>query len=130
MAYKTIYPYTNEVLQEFETVSEVAVEEALETGHQLYQKWRRDDVLEERKAQLRQVAQLLRRNRDHYAEIMTKDMGKLFSEAKGEIELCADIADYYVNKADDFLKPVPLDTDTGQAYYLKQSTGVILAVEP
>lgn len=46
------------------------------------------------------------------------------------MDLCADIADYYADKADEFLKPVPLETDTGEAYYLKQSTGVILAVEP
>ena len=61
---------------------------------------------------------------------MTKDMGKLFIEAKGEVELCADIADYYVDNADDFLTPRHLETDTGDAYYLRQSTGVILAVEP
>lgn len=46
------------------------------------------------------------------------------------MDLCADIADYYADKADEFLKTVPLETDTGEVYYLKQSTGVILAVEP
>lgn len=130
MAYKTIYPYTNEVLHEYDNVSDADVEKALETGHQLYKQWRREDNLEDRKAQLRKVAELLRRDRDRYAEIMTKDMGKLFTEAQGEVDLCADIADYYADKADEFLKPVPLETDTGEAYYLKQSTGVILAVEP
>lgn len=130
MAYKTIYPYTNEVLLEYDNVSDADVEKALETGHQLYKQWRREDNLEDRKAQLRKVAELLRRDRDRYAEVMTKDMGKLFTEAQGEVDLCADIADYYADKADEFLKPVPLETDTGEAYYLKQSTGVILAVEP
>ncbi|MFV8211659.1 NAD-dependent succinate-semialdehyde dehydrogenase [Streptococcus pluranimalium] len=130
MAYKTIYPYTNDVLKEYDNASDADVENALETGHQLYKAWRRDNDLEARKTQLHKVAELLRRDRDKYAEAMTKDMGKLFTEALGEVDLCADIADYYADKADDFLKPVPLETDTGDAYYLKQSTGVILAVEP
>lgn len=130
MAYKTIYPFTNEVLKEYENTSDAQLEEVLERGHKLYKKWRKDDQLETRKAQLHEVAAILRRDRDKYAEILTKDMGKLFTEAQGEIELCADIADYYADNADKFLEPTPLTTDTGEAYYIKQATGVILAVEP
>lgn len=130
MAYKTIYPFTNEVLKEYENTSDAQLEEVLERAHKLYKKWRKDDQLENRKAQLHEVAAILRRDRDKYAEILTKDMGKLFTEAQGEIELCADIADYYADNADKFLEPTPLTTDTGEAYYIKQATGVILAVEP
>lgn len=130
MAYKTIYPFTNEVLKEYENTSDAQLEEVLERAHKLYKKWRKDDQLETRKAQLHEVAAILRRDRDKYAEILTKDMGKLFTEAQGEIELCADIADYYADNADKFLEPTPLTTDTGEAYYIKQATGVILAVEP
>lgn len=130
MAYKTIYPYTNEVLHEYDNLTDEAVEAILQEGHLLYKKWRNSNALEERKAQLKKIATILRRDRDKYAEIMTKDMGKLFTEAQGEVDLCADIADYYADKADEFLQSVPLETDTGQAYYLKQSTGVVLAVEP
>lgn len=130
MAYKTIYPFTNEVLKEYENTSDAQLEEVLERAHKLYKKWRKDDQLETRKAQLHEVAAVLRRDRDKYAEILTKDMGKLFTEAQGEIELCADIADYYADNADKFLEPTPLTTDTGEAYYIKQATGVILAVEP
>lgn len=130
MAYKTIYPFTNEVLKEYENTTDAQLEEVLETAHLLYKKWRKDDQLETRKAQLHEVAAILRRDRDKYAEILTKDMGKLFTEAQGEIELCADIADYYADNADKFLEPTPLETDTGDAYYIKQSTGVVLAVEP
>ncbi|MGT2744449.1 NAD-dependent succinate-semialdehyde dehydrogenase [Streptococcus phocae subsp. phocae] len=130
MAYQTTYPFTNDVLYQFDNMSDQALEEALERGHLLYKKWRAADHLEERKAQLRQIGAILRRDRDKYAEYMTKDMGKLFKEAKGEIELCAKIADYYADKADEFLAAVPLETNSGQAYYVKQSTGVILAVEP
>ncbi|HFE5922863.1 TPA: aldehyde dehydrogenase family protein [Streptococcus pyogenes] len=130
MAYQTIYPYTNEVLHTFDNMTDQDLADVLERAHLLYKKWRKEDHLEERKAQLHQVANILRRDRDKYAEIMTKDMGKLFTEAQGEVDLCADIADYYADKADEFLMSTPLETDSGQAYYLKQSTGVILAVEP
>ena len=44
--------------------------------------------------------------------------------------LCADIADYYADKAETFLQPRPLEAVHGQAYYVKQATGVLIAVEP
>ena len=130
MAYETKYPFTNEVLKSYDNISDETIEDILATSHALYKKWRKEDALANRKEQLHKIAEILRRDVDKYAEIMTKDMGKLFIEAKGEIELCADIADYYVDNADDFLTPRHLETDTGDAYYLRQSTGVILAVEP
>ncbi|WP_019777726.1 NAD-dependent succinate-semialdehyde dehydrogenase [Streptococcus sobrinus] len=130
MAYKTTYPYTDEVLKSYDNVTDQDIENALADGHALYKAWREKDQLQERKAILHKVADLLRRDRDKYAEVMTKDMGKLFLEAQGEVDLCAAIADYYADKAEEFLKPQPLETDTGDAYYIKQATGVLLAVEP
>ncbi|MGX7075919.1 NAD-dependent succinate-semialdehyde dehydrogenase [Globicatella sanguinis] len=130
MAYETKYPFTNEVLKSYDNISDDTIEDILATSHALYKKWRKEDTLANRKEQLHEIAEILRRDVDKYAEIMTTDMGKLFVEAKGEIELCADIADYYVDNADNFLTPRHLETDTGDAYYLRQSTGIILAVEP
>ena len=103
MAYQTIYPYTNEVLKTYDNASDADLEKALAAGYDLYKKWRRQGDLEERKAILHKVAELLRQDVDFYAETMTKDMGKLFTEAKGEVELCAEIADYFADKAEEFL---------------------------
>ena len=85
MAYKTIYPYTDEVLKEYENHTEADLEDALAKGHALYKKWRSEDCLAERKAQLHKVAELLRRDCEKYAAIMTHDMGKLIGEAKFEV---------------------------------------------
>ena len=130
MAYKTIYPYTNEVLKEYANHTETDLEDALAKGHALYKKWRGEDCLEERKAQLHKVAELLRRDCEKYAAAMTYDMGKLLSEAKFEVMLCADIADYFADKVDEFLKPEKFETAAGEAYCVRQATGIIFAVEP
>lgn len=130
MSYETKYPYTNEVLKTYEDTTDAEIQEALDKGHKLYKKWRKSDDLSERKAQLKKLAEILKRDADKYAEILTKDMGKLFAEAKGEVQLSAKIAEYYANKAEEFLEPTPLETNTGDAYYVKQATGIIMAVEP
>lgn len=131
MAYKTINPYTNEVEKEFPNATDEELEAVLAKAHQLYLDWRNDsESLEDRKAILHRVADILRERRTEYATIMSHDMGKLIGEAEGEVDLCADICDYYADKADEFLKPRTLETDAGKAYYIKQSTVVLVAVEP
>lgn len=131
MAYKTINPYTNEVEKEFPNATDEELEAVLAKAHQLYLDWRNDsESLEDRKAILHRVADVLCERRTEYATIMSHDMGKLIGEAEGEVDLCADICDYYADKADEFLKPRTLETDAGKAYYIKQSTGVLVAVEP
>ena len=131
MAYKTINPYTNEVEKEFPNATDEELEAVLAKAHQLYLDWRNDsESLEDRKAILHRVADILRERKTEYATIMSHDMGKLIGEAEGEVDLCADICDYYADKADEFLKPRTLETDAGKAYYIKQSTGVLVAVEP
>lgn len=131
MAYKIINPYTNEVEKEFPNATDEELEAVLAKAHQLYLDWRNDsESLEDRKAILHRVADILRERRTEYATIMSHDMGKLIGEAEGEVDLCVDICDYYADKADEFLKPRTLETDAGKAYYIKQSTGVLVAVEP
>ncbi len=130
MAYQTVNPYTNEVEHEYQNNTAADIEAALTNAHQLYLRWRNGGDLAERKQIITRLGQLLRQNKTKYAEIMTRDMGKLIGEAEGEVELCASFCDYYVQKADEFLAPRPIYTTSGSAYVLRQASGVLMAVEP
>lgn len=79
---------------------------------------------------LHDIANALKEHEDELAKMMTLEMGKLLSESKEEVELCVSICNYYVNYGPEMLKPTKLNSDLGNAYYLKQSTGVIMACEP
>lgn len=130
MAYQTVNPYTNEVEKKYANSTDQEVEMALANAHQLYLRWRNGAELEQRKQVITKLGALLRQNKTKYATIMTHDMGKLIGEAEGEVELCASFCDYYVKKADEFLAPRPLYTESGSAYLLRQASGVLMAVEP
>lgn len=130
MAYKTINPYTNEVEHEYSQATNDEIEKTLVAAHALYLKWRDGGELAERKRIITRLGELLRSKKHEMAEIMTRDMGKLIGEAEGEVELCASFCDYYVERADQFLAPTPIYTESGNAYVLHQATGVLMAVEP
>lgn len=129
MAYKTIYPYNNKVLKEYENASDEDLEQALSAGHQVYQQWRTEDP-RSRGVILQKVADLMKQKRPDLAQAMTYDMGKLLTESLGEVDLCIWIAEYYAEHGSYLLQPEPLDTKKGHGYYLKQATGVLVAVEP
>jgi succinate-semialdehyde dehydrogenase/glutarate-semialdehyde dehydrogenase len=129
MAYQTIYPDTNETLKTYENATADDLNRALTTGHALYQQWR-NEAPATRKPILHKVAELLRLHKHHYASVMTHDMGKLIGEAEGEVDLCADIADYYADHGEDFMAPRPLVSKQGKGYYIRQATGIVMAVEP
>lgn len=130
MAYQTINPYTGKTVKTYDFISDGDLETALASAHALYKKWKASDALAERISQLRQLAAVLRRNEEQYAKIITGEVGKIISESRGEVELSASIAEYYADHGKEFMAPVPVPTASGRAYYLKQSTGVIFAVEP
>lgn len=130
MAYQTVNPYTNEVEHTYADTTPEEVEKALSLAHGLYLKWHDGSGLEERKAVITKLGTLLRERRTEMAELMTRDMGKLIGEAEGEVDLCASFCDYYVEHANEFLAPKPIYTTSGNAFILKQSLGVLMAVEP
>lgn len=130
MAYRTVNPYTNEVEHEYPQATNEEVEKTLAAAHALYLKWRDGSELAKRKQIITRLGELLRDKKHAMGELITRDMGKLIGEAEGEVELCASFCDYYVQRADQFLAPTPIYTDSGNAYVLHQATGVLMAVEP
>lgn len=129
MTYQTIYPYNGKLMKEYPNVSDQAIEATLNRAHQLYLKWRNEPV-SSRKPLLLKLATTMQKHRDELAEKMVYDMGKLIGEAEGEVDLCIDIVRYYANHAEEMLQPVELPVPSGKAHYIKQATGVIMAVEP
>lgn len=130
MAYKTVNPYTNEVVKEYEDAIPSEIESALSNGYALFKQWEHEAPAS-RADQLHDIARLMRLHNEELATIMVTDMGKLYREALGEVELCAIIADYFADHGADLLRPVKLETmATGDAQVKKHPLGVLLMVEP
>jgi len=132
MAYATTNPYTGEVVKTFPDATDVEVKQAIERAHRAFLVWK-DTSFSERGRILQKAADILRRDADSYAKLLTLEMGKLFSEAKLEVELAAKIFEYYVRNAERLLQPqklAVLDPDEGEATIVYEPLGVLLAIEP
>jgi succinate-semialdehyde dehydrogenase / glutarate-semialdehyde dehydrogenase len=132
MAYATINPYTGELVERFPDATDAQVQEALDKAHAAFLRWR-ETGFAERGRILQKAADILRRDAEAYARILTLEMGKLLSEAKAEVELSAKIFEYYVNHAEMLLRPEELpvlDAAEGKAVLVHEPLGVLLAIEP
>ncbi|WP_420132730.1 NAD-dependent succinate-semialdehyde dehydrogenase [Rhodopseudomonas sp.] len=132
MSYATTFPYTGETLKTFPNATDQEIAQAIDAAHDAFLAWR-EMSFAARGAVLQRAADLLRRDAEDYAKLLTLEMGKLFVEAKAEVELSARIFEYYVHNTERLLAPEQLpvaDPAEGEAVIVCEPLGVLLAIEP
>lgn len=129
MVFKSINPYTEEVNWEYDSFSFEDCEAHIKRSRAAFSEWSSLSV-EERTGYLAKAAEVLRKNSDIYAEIITKEMGKPIKQSRAEIQKCALVCDYYVKNAAEFLKDEFIDTGAEKSYVSFEPLGVILGIMP
>ncbi|MDO8925531.1 MAG: NAD-dependent succinate-semialdehyde dehydrogenase [Sideroxyarcus sp.] len=122
-------PATNQVLQTYASWDAARLQLALQETCAAQQTWAQKD-LAARAAVLNAVAQHLRAQRDRYATLITLEMGKPLREARGEVEKCAGVCDYYAQHGAEFLRSEGVASDAGKSYVAHHPLGTVLAVMP
>ncbi len=128
--YAVTNPATGQVEQEYETITDSALQEATTTAHAAFGTWRTTSV-DDRAALLGRVADLYEERRDELAAIITREMGKPTMQAKGEVGIVASIYRYYATNGPTFLQDEELDIVAGgTAVMRKEGLGVLVGVMP
>lgn len=129
MAYQSINPANGENVASFEELTNPQLETALSTAAKCFETWRHT-TFAERAVITASAASLLREHVDDFARPVTLEMGKLISEARGEVLLSADIIEYYGRNAEAFLAPLQLHPDAGEAEIVNAPLGVLFGIQP
>ncbi|MDR6395198.1 NAD-dependent succinate-semialdehyde dehydrogenase [Herbaspirillum seropedicae] len=129
MSYQSVNPYDGKVLQSFEEMTDRQLESALATAAACFEIWNKKSY-GERAVIVARAAVLMRERSEEFARSVTLEMGKLITQARGEVELSADIIDYYAKNAETFLAPEALHPTTGEAEIQNAALGVLFGVEP
>lgn len=129
MPIATINPTTGETLKTFEPLTDTEIEAKLERAEQAFRSYRRLPFTQ-KAAGLLKAAEILERNRETYAKLMTLEMGKTLKSAIAEVEKCALVCRFYAENAAKFLADVPAPSDTPHSFIRYEPLGPILAVMP
>src|SRR5690349_13958042 len=125
----SVNPATEEVLKRYDAFDEQQVDRALDEAQDAFRAWR-EKSFAERAVPMRRLAALLRERADKYGRLMTLEMGKPITEAKGEVERCAWNCDFYAEHAAKFLADEPASSNGKRAYVAFEPLGIVLAVMP
>jgi succinate-semialdehyde dehydrogenase/glutarate-semialdehyde dehydrogenase len=126
---QSINPANDEVIREYEELTEQEIESVLQKSQTAFEQWREKDF-SYRAPLMKKAAEVLRNHRQEYAELMAREMGKPVLGGRAEIEKCAWVCEYYAEHAESFLADQLIETDASSSFVAFQPLGVVLAVMP
>lgn len=129
MSFIAINPATGEQIGEEPVWSASQLESALAEVAEVTSVWA-NTPLSERCELMRAAAQVLRDNLENYAQLISREMGKLIAEARAEVEKSALGCDYYAEHGPVFLQDEVIESDAGRSFVAYQPLGTVLAVMP
>jgi succinate-semialdehyde dehydrogenase/glutarate-semialdehyde dehydrogenase len=129
MKMTSINPFTEEINAEFENYSGREIETIVAEAKKEFSCWKLRTP-GERVAIIKKIGQLLLKNKNHFAALITKEMGKPIKESISEIEKCALACGYYAENAEKFLQPEIIPTEAKKSYVSFEPLGVILGIMP
>ncbi len=129
MTIQTINPPTKKTVASYKEMTDAALYTAVGQAEKAFEKWK-TTTYKERAYLLIKVASLMREKKETLAKLITLEMGKLISQSEGEIDLSADILDYYAANGAKFLADRPLSLEFGKAFIRYSPIGVLLGVQP
>ena len=129
MAIATINPATGQTLKTFTPLTDAEIESKLALAESTYQEYRKTSYAQ-RSEWLNRVGDILEKDTEKFAKIMTMEMGKTYQSAIAEAQKCAKVCRFYAEKAPEFLADVSIASDAGSSYVAYQPLGIILAVMP
>lgn len=126
---EVINPATEEVVGTYPLMEKSEVFEILEAMKKAQISWRKLSVLERTEYFVR-LAALMRTQVEHFAKLITVEMGKPIAQARAEILKCADLCDFYASEAPNMLADQMIETEYQKSYRSFQSLGIIFGIMP
>ena len=125
----TVNPATGETIARYGLDERGDVERKLAQAVSAQREWRATS-LDERALALRAIATTLRDAVDEISQLITTEMGKTITEARGEVEKTAWLCEYCADHGAEQLAPDLVATDWARSYVQFVPLGVVLAIMP
>jgi len=129
MAIATINPATGEVVKTFQPLSEAEIEKKLQMAVKVF-KAEGKTPFAVRAQRMLKAAEILERDKDKFAHLMTLEMGKTFKSAVAEAVKCTTACRYYAENTERILADEVVETGAKKSFIRYLPIGPILAVMP
>ena len=121
---------TDDVISEFPAATSADAERAIEAARRAFPSWRKTPG-PERGRVLWRAANIARERADEIARIMTREEGKIFREARGEVLKGISLIEYYAGAGFRMGgKTLPSEVQDTFTYTIRQPVGVVGLIAP
>jgi len=125
----TFNPYNGVELNKYERFSNEKTKSVLDIAQKTFLDWKFNSI-KSRTNLLKNVGDVLNKNKEKYSQLITLEMGKPIKESRAEIEKCILLCDFYKENARKFLSDQMIETEAHESFISYDPLGVILAVMP
>jgi succinate-semialdehyde dehydrogenase/glutarate-semialdehyde dehydrogenase len=129
MAIATTNPATGEVVKSFEPLTGAQIEQKLQLAASAFRSHRQTSFAE-RASKMMRAAEILEKEKDECAHLMTLEMGKPLKAAVGEALKCATGCRYYAENAEKFMADEIVEAGAKRSFIRYRPIGPILAIMP
>lgn len=129
MAIATINPATGEVIKTFEPLPQAEIDKKLQLAVKIFKQERKTPYAV-RAERMRKAAEILERDKEKFARLMTLEMGKTLKSAVAEAVKCTTACRYYAENTERFLADEVVETGAKKSFIRYLPIGPILAVMP
>ncbi|QFS83341.1 Succinate semialdehyde dehydrogenase [NAD(P)+] Sad [Roseivivax sp. THAF40] len=126
---KTVNPATEEEIATYDLMSDDEAMKAVDACHAAFDEWRLVEP-EDRAATIKAIGQALRDNKEEFAALMTREVGKLIGDSRDEIDLCAAICDFTAENGPSELSSEERDIPGGTGVVAYAPIGVVYGIQP
>ncbi len=126
---QTINPATGKVEKTFESDSPSVIGQKLEQATKAFVLWKKTP-LKKRIALVQKLTEHVQANKERYAKLATREMGRPFRESISEIEKSIAVSRFYIENAENFLQEEHIPTEASKSYVQYDPLGVILGIMP
>jgi succinate-semialdehyde dehydrogenase / glutarate-semialdehyde dehydrogenase len=127
--FRSVNPYNQQTINEFPVDPEKVIGAKIENAFKQFRDWRARS-LSERAGCVARVGEILKKEKEKYALVITAEMGKTIKEARAEIEKCANACDFFSNEAERMLRDQLIATEARKSLITFQPLGPVLAIMP
>ncbi len=129
-SYKTTNPATGEVVREFATVDGAEAEALLARAHAAHLAWR-EVPIEHRVELFHTMADLIAKNTDELARLITLEMGKPLGQSQAEVNTAVEMFRYHAENGPRLLADRELTVPGfARAFTRPEPIGVVLGIQP
>jgi|SRR5690625_993147 len=123
-------PATGEFIQEVKVNTAEEVEQAIMRGYNYFQQWKRINA-HERSRLLKKWSELIQKQKDEIAKVMTLENGKPLQESLGEVDYATSYIDWYAEEAKRIYgRTIPANSEEKRIVVSKHPIGLVAAITP